>query len=197
MTHGRQVPPGGTLFHEGDPVVSIVTVTSGMVKLYKLFEGRRQIIGFATQGRFLGLGNESFHTFSAEAIDEVEICSFSRDLFDQALERFPQLTRVLLERARDELTTAYDQMLLLGRKTARERVASLLLGLAGDALDADAHTVSLPMTRNDIADYLGLTLETVSRVLTELRKQHVIAMPNAHLVEIIDRATLSELAYGP
>ncbi|MEO1017063.1 MAG: helix-turn-helix domain-containing protein [Pseudomonadota bacterium] len=194
MTHGRHLHAGTPLFHEGDPVTAVFTVTQGMLKLYKLFDGRRQVIGFACPGQFLGLASGDAHCFGAEAINDVEICSFPKEQFQASLERFPKLAGVLLDRARDELAGAYDQMLLLGRKTARERVASLLLSLSDRDGRGPTNVISLPMTRNDIADYLGLTVETVSRVFTTLRKQKMVRMSQANLVEIIDHEALSELA---
>lgn len=194
MTHGREVKAGSSLFHEGDPVTAVYTVTDGMLKLYKLFDGRRQVIGFTRPGQFLGLASGDSHCFAAEAIDDVEVCSFPKDKFQTSLDRFPKLASILLDRARDELAVAYKQMLLLGRKSAQERVASLIMSLAERNSPEASTVVALPMTRADIADYLGLTVETVSRTLTELRRREIVRMPNAHLLEITDQKALLQLA---
>jgi CRP/FNR family transcriptional regulator len=187
------------LFHEGDAADTVYNLTSGTLKLYKLLsDGRRQIMGFLQPGDFLGITIDDEHAFSAEAIDPVEVCRFSRARFDAFVEDHPRVERELYRLAAHELGMAQEQMILLGRKTALERVASFLLGLlkrqkergvAGD-------TVALQMNRLDIADYLGLTKETVSRVFTSLKTSGVIRLLAEDRVAITDRGTLETLASG-
>lgn len=191
--------PAQTVFFEGDPARHVFNVTEGAVKLYKLMaDGRRQITGFLFRGDFLGLALNTSYAYTAEAMVPTRLCRFERGDLEKLLDEFPPIERRLLEMAGNELVAAQDQMLLLGRKTARERIVSLLVMLAGRAErrgDA-ADPVALPMTRNDIADYLGLTTETVSRAFTELRKAGLIALDGPGTVRLTKRATLDEIAAG-
>ena len=199
------VAAGRSFIAEGDPAEHFFNVTIGTAKLYKLLpDGRRQITGFAGIGHFLGLAVSSNYAFSAEAIEPMRICRFSRPRLRAMLEDFPALERRLLEVAANELVAAQEQMLLLGRKTARERLASFLIARAhGQSLQpsscahaARASVVWLPMTRTDIADYLGLTIETVSRTFTRLRGERLIATPTPSEVVIRDHDGLERLAGG-
>lgn len=167
---------GESLIHEGDPAASLFNIVSGSVKLYKLLsDGRRQITGFLIPGDFLGIALNKTYAYSAEAIEDVQVCRFDRARFSALLGDLPKLEHRLLEAACTELAAAQDQMLLLGRRTALERVASFLLQWQqrSTAYGKKDKTL-LPMSRSDIADYLGLTIETVSRSLTALRRSKVI-----------------------
>ncbi len=194
-----EIDAGRCFIEEGEPAESFFNVTTGTAKLYKLLpDGRRQITGFAGPGHFLGLAVSSTYAFSAEAIEPVRFCRFSRPKLRALLVDFPKLERRLLEVAATELVAAQEQMLLLGRKTAKERLASfLLMQTAQGAPSRDSSVlVTLPMTRGDIADYLGLTIETVSRTLSRLRVDRLIDIPNASGVVIRNRAALELLAGG-
>lgn len=189
--------PGQTFFAEGDPADSFFNVTAGTVRLFKsLPDGRRQIIGFASRGHFLGLAVANSFAFTAEAVEPVTYCRFSRTRLRGLLDDFPALERRLLEIATNELVAAQVQMLLLGRKTARERVASFLLSRAKDhsPCEGPLARIHLPMTRSDIADYLGLTIETVSRTMTKLKEEGVIAIPQPSEILIKSRAALESQA---
>ena len=167
--------------------------------MYKLLpDGRRQITGFAGVGHFLGLAVSDTYAFSAEAIDTVRYCRFSRPRLRVLLDDFPAMEKRLLEIASTELVAAQDQMLLLGRKTARERLASFLLRQSRQgALCQNARTrFALPMSRGDIADYLGLTIETVSRTITKLRSEGFIDVPSSTEIAIKAPAALENLALG-
>jgi len=193
------VEPGTTFIGEGDPASDVFNLTSGHAKLYKLLpDGRRQITGFAQAGVFLGLAVSSTYAFSAEAIDTVKLCRFPRRRPRALLDDFPALEKRLLETASNELVAAQDQMLLLGRKTARERLASFLYSRHVNAFPRGAANprVTLAMNRNDIAYYLCLTIETVSRTFTRLKTERLIAVPNATTVELLDVDALSRLAEG-
>jgi CRP/FNR family transcriptional regulator len=194
-----EVDAGRTFIEEGDSAESFFNVTSGTAKLYKLLpDGRRQITGFAGPGHFLGLAVSSIYAFSAEAIDPVRFCRFSRPKLRKLLIDFPKLEQRLLEVAANELVAAQEQMLLLGRKTARERLASFLLMQTGQGTSCGGRgeRITLPMTRGDIADYLGLTIETVSRTLSRLRAEQMIDIPNTSDVVILNCAALENLAGG-
>ena len=123
-------------------------------------------------GDFIGLGLAEFHGFSADAIGETGLCRFSRGPFVELVGRKPHLLRRLHEFATHELSIAQDHMMLLGRQTAEERVVSFLLQLSDrwSRILGPSVTVPLPMGRQDIADFLGLTIETVSRTLTALER---------------------------
>lgn len=170
---------GAPLIREGDPARHVFNITSGSVRVYKLLaDGRRQITGFLFAGDFLGLATGETYVFSAEAIEPATACRFGKADYRALIRETPALEAALLDRANHELAAAQNQMLLLGRKTAAERLATFLLDLP--ALDPSRGTaagqVRLPMTRSEIADYLGLTIETVSRVLTRLKTSGVIRL---------------------
>jgi CRP/FNR family transcriptional regulator len=190
---------GGIGFiHEGEPADHFFNLTEGSAKVFKLLpDGRRQITGFVQAGDFLGLAAGRAYAFSAEALEPVRACRFSRQKLRSFLDDFPALERRLLEKASNELVVAQEQMLLLGRKTARERVASFLSSRAALVLASrDAEGLSLSMSRADIADYLGLTIETVSREFTALRKSAVIEIRNASEVTIRHPSALKSIADG-
>lgn len=176
------VARGSCILSEGQPARYFFNITRGVAKLYKsLADGRRQIIGFLRAGDFVGLAAERLYGFSAEALDDLTVCRFDRECFDRSLLDLPSLERRLLDVACHELVAAQNQMLLLGRKSATERLATFLLHWAErdrvgcDKQAAGPTTLALPMTRGDIADYLGLTTETVSRTLSGLRHDGLIS----------------------
>jgi CRP/FNR family transcriptional regulator len=183
------------LFEEGAPADFVLNIVRGAVLLSKsLADGRRQVIGIALPGDFLGLALTQTHGFTATALTELEFCRIERNRFSAVLDENPRLVRRLFATSANELTLAQDHMILLGRRTADEKVASFLLRLR----DRWAHIrstsarVDIPLTRQDIGDYLGLTLETVSRVFSRLAKRKVIAViPDG--VRILDLSALSEL----
>lgn len=184
------------IFHQGDPADLVYNVTRGTLKLYRLLpDGRRQVTGFLQPGDFLGLTEEEEHGFTAETLEPAELCRFPRGRFEAFIADHPQMGRELYRLAAHELAAAQEQMVLLGRKTAIERVASFLLGLVARAAPGDvAPIVHLPMSRLDIADYLGLTKETVSREFTALKTSGVIRLLNGNAVCLRDRARLEEIA---
>jgi CRP/FNR family transcriptional regulator len=194
-----EVPGGQCFIDEGEPANSFFNITAGTAKLFKLLpDGRRQITGFVGPGHFLGLAVSDTYAFSAEAIEDVRLCRFPRAKLRALLDDFPLMEKRLLEVAAHELVAAQEQMLLLGRKTARERLASFLLMLSrqGVPCGQPRRRFRLPMTRNDIADYLGLTIETVSRTLTRLRAEGVIQILSQSELGIPDVAALEGLAGG-
>ncbi len=194
-----EVSAGATFIEEGEQADAFFNITRGTARLYKLLpDGRRQITGFAGVGHFLGLAVSDTFAFSAEAIGPVQLCRFSRPRLRALLDDFPAMEKRLLEVAANELVAAQEQMLLLGRKTARERLASFLVmqsHRAGVSEDRCSR-VPVPMTRGDIADYLGLTIETVSRTLTRLRAEGLIEIPSQSEVVIRDPEALGSLADG-
>jgi CRP/FNR family transcriptional regulator len=191
--------PGRILVNERDPAAHVFNITAGVVKLYKLLvDGRRQIVGFLFAGDLLGLSFGGEYAYSAEAVTPVTACRFARPRLNDLLRQFPAMSERLLGIAVNELGAAQEQMLLLGRKTARERVASFLLSLSRRAARAGLRDdpVSLPMTRADIGDYLGLTIETVSRTLSQLKRDGIVSLPSPSTVRLADREALEEAAEG-
>jgi CRP/FNR family transcriptional regulator, anaerobic regulatory protein len=177
LSQVKNFPARTMLFDQGALAGSVFNVTEGMVRLYKSMpDGRRQIVGFALPGDFLGLALMDRYGVAAEAVTQVRVCRFARPAFLAYVDGKPHLLRRLHEFAGHELSLAQDQMLLLGRKTAEEKVAAFLLNLQTryGRIGAPSVTIPLPMSRQDIADYLGLTIETVSRTLTKLAREKVI-----------------------
>jgi CRP/FNR family transcriptional regulator len=185
------------LIIEGERADALLNITEGTVKVYKLLpDGRQQITGFLFAGDFVGISSNETYVYSAEAITAVGYCRFPRRQLERLLDDFPQMEHRLLRIASNELAAAQNQMLLLGRKSAREKLASFLLMLSHQAerVGGVANPVHLPMTRRDIADYLGLTIETVSRTFTQLRKDKIIDVRHADEVCLIDRTELEDVA---
>ncbi len=198
VTHLR-LEAEASAFYEGDPAEFIFNVTAGCVRLSKMMaDGRRQITGFLFPGDFFGLAFDRSYTYSAEAVSNVQLCRFPRAKLEALLREFPKLEHRLLSMAANELVTAQDHMLMLGRKTAAERVASFLVSLARRAGRAGRREspIELPMNRTDIADHLGLTIETVSRTFTQLRKAKLIDLGDAKHVTVLDRPKLDGIATG-
>jgi CRP/FNR family transcriptional regulator len=185
--------PNAPILIEGDPADHLFRITAGVVKVHRLLaDGRCQIFGFLFPGDFLGLTSGNVHLYSADAVGAVTLSRFPRRRVEQLAAMSPLVARLLFCRSSDALVAAQDQMLLLGRKNATEKVASFLLEMArregGDAF-------ALPMTRRDIGDYLGLTIETVSRTLTRLRQLGLLQV-NGSEIEITDRSATEHLAEG-
>ena len=190
---------GQALIREGDEAKHVFNITSGSVRVYKLLpDGRRQITGFLFAGDFLGLATGQTYVFSAEAIEPATACRFRKSDYRTLIRETPALEAALLDRATHELAAAQNQMLLLGRKTALERIATFLLDLPGHdpARATTEGLVRLPMTRSEIADYLGLTIETVSRVLTKLKTSGVIRLISLTELQIENAGRLKALADG-
>jgi CRP/FNR family transcriptional regulator len=188
---------GETLLFEGDPAAHVLNITEGAVMLSKgLADGRRQVLGFLFKGDFLGLTLTETYGLSAQALTPAKACRFPRASFQRLLRETPRLEEELLSRASDELVSARLHLTLLGRKSATERVATFL-GCMADrtaTLGGQPGTAHLPMTRADIADYLGLTTETVSRVISALKRQRTIGQAGRGLVRILDAQRLEALA---
>lgn len=194
-----RIEAGATLFDQGDEAGSVYNLTAGTIRLSKtLADGRRQITGFVLPGDFIGLSSRATHPYSAEAIGPCQLCRFNSATLGRMADRLPRLEHELFDRARDELDAAHDQMLLLGRKSPREKVASFLLELAHrcERWGQRPDRVSLDMTRTDIADYLGLTIETVSRTLTRMKRDGMIALPSSNEIVFLRLDAVRTLAEG-
>lgn len=194
-----ELTAGEPLFDEGENAGNVYNVTSGTVKVYKLLpDGRRQVTGFLFPGDFVGLAKQETYAFSAEAVTPCLLCRFPRHKLEVLMQCMPKIEQRLLNIASNELVAAQEQMLLLGRKTAREKIASFLLMLSKRARQRSQadDPVMVPMSRTDIGDYLGLTTETVSRTFTQLKQDGVIQLLPNHQVKLAQRETLEEIAGG-
>lgn len=188
-----------TVFLEGDDDGGLFIVTHGVAMIYKLLpDGRRQVTGFLYPGDHFGIVVAGLHAYSVEAVTALSLCRFDRGQFERLLERFPQLERRLLRESSNELIANQEQMMLLGRKTAIEKVASFLISLSKrrSVQPFVAGRLWIPMRRSDIGDYLGLTTETTSRMLTQLKARELIALGADHRVEILDDEALEMIAQG-
>jgi CRP/FNR family transcriptional regulator len=168
-----------TVFGQEEMTTSVYNLLEGVMRLYKLLpDGRRQIVGFALPGDFLGMAISARHGFSADAIGTVAVCRFSKTSFARFIEEKPHLLRRINELTILELSRAQDHMVLLGRRSAEEKVATFLLSWRDRLaqLRGPENSVPLPMSRQDIADFLGLTIETVSRTFTKLERDRVIGI---------------------
>jgi len=185
------------LFAQDDAADFVYNITAGVVRLYILLsDGRRQVIGFALPGDFLGLALSDRYGFCADVVDSVTACRYSRRAFSEFVDDKPHLLRRMHEFSTHELSLAHEQMIILGRRNARERIASFLIGLRNRRARiggrASAH-IPIPMTRQDIADFLGLTIETVSRILSRLaREKHIVLVPDG--VRLLNVPHLEALA---
>lgn len=191
---------GEAVFHQGDEATRVFTLTRGSMKVYRLLpDGRRQVVGFLLPGDFLGVTVDDEHGFTVEALEDSELCGFPRSRFGEFVETHPEMERELYRVTAQELAAAQQQMVLLGRKTAEERVASFFLELADRRPKMGVHgrrMIELPMSRSDIADYLGLTKETVSRVLGLLKSRRIVRLEAMHRIELLDEAGLVSIAEG-
>ena len=167
---------GNEIFGEKEPADYVYQVVSGAVRSYKLLsDGRRQIGAFHLAGDIFGLEIGTDHRFTAEAIVDTSVRLLKRRSLELAAENDVTVARNLLRMTTNNLRHAEDHMLLLGRKAAPEKMATFLLDMA-QRLSKDDENFDLPMTRADIADHLGLTIETVSRTLTQFARSGLIRL---------------------
>lgn len=190
------VAPNEALFTAGQAATSVHNITAGVARLYKLLpDGRRQVIGFALPGDFLGTMPSDRHSFSADAIEAVSACRFPADAFAHFIEQRSHFLLRINEFASRELMLAQEQMLLLGRRTAEEKVAAFLIGwrIRLAHIGDERQTIALPMSRQDIADYLGLTIETVSRTLTRFERERMLIIVTGG-VRLLDSGRVEAMA---
>jgi len=187
------------VFFEGDPKDHVYQVEKGTVCLYKtLPDGRRQIVDFAYPGDLIGLGAPGEHVFSAQAITLARLRCLPAGLLHEVALHDPQVGMQLYRAMSEQLLAARDLLLTVGQRNATERLGALLLALSrrNARIGADPERIALPMTRADIADFLSLTIETVSRTFTKLRQAGTIELVQSSLVVIRDPRALERLATG-
>ena len=189
------------LFHEGDPVHQYFSVANGIIKLVKTLAcGNQRIIALLHPPSFVGLSLCDHHAYAAEAVTDVELCSYQRGSFDLAMKENFGLTRAIFRIKLRELDSSRNLKFLLSRKCAYFRVAGFLLMIATCTSNRGAERtctgLQLPLTRAEIADYLGLTLETVSRQFSRLKTARIIDLPLGRMVVVRDLALLRGVANG-
>jgi CRP/FNR family nitrogen fixation transcriptional regulator len=188
-----QVAEGREVFAEGEEPDVFFKVVSGVVRVCKfLSDGRRQIEAFHVAGEVFGFELGGERMLSAEAVSDCTLVSYRRRSVETLAQKDESISRQLFQYAMQNLAHAQGHSLLLGRRGAAEKVASFLLGQAVHS--ADKRIVNLAMTRQDIADYLGLTIETVSRSFSQFERDGVIALANTREVRLKNIAALEDLA---
>ena len=191
----KTVKAGETFLWRGDDSQFVASVVQGIATLTKTLEdGRTQVVGLLLPSDFIGRPGRQQTSFDVTAVSDVTVCCFDRKPFERLVQETPHLSQRLMEMALDELDAARDWMVLLGRKTAREKIATFLEMLIrrSHVKDARIGSLELPLTRDEIANFLGLTLETVSRQLTALRKDGVIEFIDRRQFRVTDMAALQE-----
>lgn len=193
----RRYQPGDPIAWAGERSATVGSVVEGVAMLSStLADGRRQMVGLLLPSDFLGRPGRARSAYDVVAVTAVTLCLFQRTEFERLVARTPQLERRLLEMTLDELDSAREWMLLLGRKTAREKIASLFVIMA--RRDAELHRstagdgIEFPLyiTREAMADYLGLTIETVSRQISALRREGIIELRENRMIHVPDLVRL-------
>lgn len=202
MVH-REFTAGSEILHQEDTSELFAIILAGTVKLSRVLEnGRQQIVGLLSQTDSLGrLYSEASHD-TAECVTDVTLCCFPRKRFEAILKRHPEVGHQLFLRAMSDLNDARDWILVLGQKKTEERVASFLLWLwqkqyalgANEPVPADALIINCPFSRREIGEFLGVTIETVSRKFSKFRAAGAIALPTVRQIEIKDLDMLRRLA---
>ncbi len=193
----RTYKAGDPIMWRGDELEFVASVVVGVASLSKTLEdGRTQMVGLLLPSDFIGRPGREEIEFDVTATTDVTLCCFRRKPFEKMVEKTPHLSQRLMELALDELDAARDWMLLLGRKTAREKIATflemLMIRSRTDNIEGNRPDLALPLTREQIANYLGLTLETVSRQLNALKKDGVLEFTDRRNFTVRDIAKLQE-----
>lgn len=196
----RPIARGEYLFHSGDPFRALFAVRSGSVKTYTpTREGLEQVTGFHLPGELVGLDaiNTGTHPCTAKALEMVSVCEIPFDTFEDLAGEIPGLQHQLLKIMSREIQQDQELLMLLGKKTAEERLASLLLSIAcrHKRRGFSATEFNLSMSRNDIGNYLGLAVETVSRLFTRMQEERLLTVQRKHVI-LHDIAGIERLAGG-
>jgi CRP/FNR family transcriptional regulator len=203
ISRQRTLAAGQTILSDHERPDYFANVVHGVVKLSKtLPDGRQQIVGLQFPSDFLGRPFGDHSPFFAEAATDVSLCCYPKAQFEQLMQRFPGIEHRLFEHTLDELDSAREWMLLLGRKTAAEKVASFLLMIARRASQVGCTSqpntpdarFELPLTRADMGDYLGLTIETVSRQITKLKTDGIIRLETGRWISVAKLSRLEQAA---
>jgi CRP/FNR family transcriptional regulator len=195
----RIVPKGQVVAWAGDRSTICANLVSGVLKLAtSTADGREQIVGLLFAGDFIGNPFTEDVSLTATALSETDLCIYPRSGFERVLESHPKLERLLLRRTMESLDEARARMLTLGRKSAAEKVAGLLLDMgqkiAEQCASGSSRSFDIPISRGQMADVLGLTIETVSRQMTALKAAGIVALPGGRAVTILDPEALEARA---
>jgi len=190
-----------TLILDGDASDHVYNVVRGTLMMTRLgSDGRRQILAFLLTGHFIGFSSDQLYRFNVEALTDCELCRFERKKLEPLFEAYPEMERRFRQMAARVIEASLDLVFTLGRRNATERMAAFLLHLrdaqreAAEIPKGTQAVWQIPMTRTDIADYLGLTIETVSRVLSRLKSRGILRLPTLHSFEIANEAALVDAA---
>jgi CRP/FNR family transcriptional regulator len=197
----RSFSAGQTVMWAGDRMDFVASVVSGVASLTQTMEdGRTQMVGLLLPSDFVGRPGRETATYTVTATSDLVMCCFRRKPFEQMINTTPHIAHRLLEMTLDELDAAREWMLVLGRKTAREKIASLLAIVArrdavlGQNTKVNSLVFDLPLTREAMSDYLGLTLETVSRQMSALKKDGVVILEGKRRIRVPDMDRLMDEA---
>ncbi|WP_116086284.1 transcriptional regulator FnrL [Tropicimonas sp. IMCC34011] len=188
------IPAGATIASAGEPLTHLSSIITGCATMSRTLEdGRRQTVGLLLPSNFIGRPGRECSIYDVEAASEVTLCRFERRTFERMVQDTPHIAARLLMMTLDELDVAREWAVVLGRMTAREKVAAFFVSLArrqaqtdGGRQPARTTMLSLPLSREAIADHLGLTIETTSRQITALRKAGLIETPSLRAIRIPD-----------
>jgi len=187
VPQSRRLAAGEALFFEGDDANFVYEVLDGVLRTSKvLCDGRRLVVSFNYPGQLVGFSHDTVQHATCEAIGKAKVAVIKRSALSSIIRDRPEFAEQLLRFTAESLNSMQEHFVVLGRKCASEKIASFLLALAEREAESDGGAVAfrLPMTRSDIADFLGLTIETVSRNLTALKSEGVIDLPQTNLVRV-------------
>ena len=185
------------IFLQNDPSTHLYNITEGNVKIYQLLDdGRIQIIGFLYPGDFFGTYKNNKYNYSAEAIGNLRVCVFDQRVLDKYMDQNPILAKELLNQTSYELTLAQDRMTVMGRLNAIEKISIFFINISNQRkrIGWQSNPISLSMARQDIADYLGLTIETVSREISKLKTSNIIKIISLKQLFINDIEKLKQIS---
>ncbi len=203
ITRTRDFKAGDLIYSDEGPIENYATLKKGIVKLSKILpDGRQQTIGLGFPPDFIGRTYKDVNTYFVNALTDVTVCTFPRDPFNKFLKSTQSLEHRLFLLTLKDLDIARDLMLMLGQMTAIEKLATLLLHFSEkehraailQGKSSSENSFELPLTRSEIADFLGLTIETVSRQFSILKKRGLIAIDRKRFIEILDRDALKEVS---
>jgi|TARA_B100002003_G_scaffold19151_1_gene15859 CRP/FNR family transcriptional regulator len=196
ISKDRIISRNKTVFMQGEQTSNFYNIKRGSLKIYKLSsDGRKQIVGFLFPGDFVGMSPEENYSYNAETLEETTLCTFSRMVLENFFVQHPHVERKILNIVNHELSVAQDQIFLLGKYTAKERLLQFFLNLSKqrNKLGWVDNPLRLSMSRSDIANYLGLTIETISRAITELKTERLIRMIGTQNIFLQDKDAIHKL----
>lgn len=192
----RKFDPHNVILIEGEQADVFYNIYEGVVRLVKILpDGRRSVVGFLFPGDFFGLSVKGAYEYTAEAVTRVKMCCFPKGKMEKLFDEIPKLERHLLGKMTEKLLSSHSQLTDLGRKSPKERLARFLLDLSKvESLRKPAGAFQLPMSREDISDYLGLTVETISRTLSGFAKDGLIKIDQFKTITLLAPEDLRKLS---